>query len=401
MTVRGGRFTSLALIGWGLALLGQLVGMGSAVAAPTPGVPWTWGTNDYGQLGNGKTSTSPTGVAAVKGPSGTGQLGNIVDMDGGREHVVALTSAGTVYTWGSDLQGQLGDNATKANKSLPVKVTVPCSSGTVKAVEAGHNSTVALCSNGTVWDWGYNSNGQLGDGTVTTRATPVQARGVTDAVAIAAGRDMTYAIRANGTLLAWGDNAYGELGDGTTTDRHTAVAVKTLTGVVGVAGGRNHGVALRSDGTVWTFGHNAYGQLGDGTLINRTTPVQVKTATTKLTGVTEVDAGAHHSYARRTGGSVVSWGRNYRDELGDGTTTNRSHAVAVTGVSGAVSIGSGRDSGVAVVGDGTVRAWGHNAYGQLGDGTTTSRTRAVVVRGVTGALRAGGGGSGYLSVIVG
>jgi alpha-tubulin suppressor-like RCC1 family protein len=401
VVVRGGRVRAAAVVGCGLGLLAPLVGVASAAAAPAPGVPWTWGSNDFGQLGNGKVSSTPAGPAAVKGPSGTGRLGTIVDMDGGREHVVALTSTGVVYTWGSDQQGQLGDNVTKANKSLPTKVTVPCSSGTVKDVAAGHHTTVALCSNGTVWDWGLNSDGQLGDGTRTVRATPVQVHGVSDATAVAAGRDMTYAIRANGTLRAWGDNAYGELGDGTTTDRLTSVAVQKLTGVVAVAGGRDHTVALRSDGSVWAFGWNAYGQLGDGTRTNRTTAVQVTTATGKLTGVTEVDAGAHHSYALRSSGRVVAWGRNYRDELGDGSTTTRTRAVPVLGVSGAVSIGSGRDSGVAVVSDGTVRAWGHNAYGQLGDGTTTSRTRAVTVKGVTGALRATGGGSAYLSVLVG
>jgi alpha-tubulin suppressor-like RCC1 family protein len=154
---------------------------------------------------------------------------------------------------------------------------------------------------------------------------------------------------------------------------------------------------------VWSFGWNAYGQLGDGTTTNRTTPVRVTAATggSALTGATQVSAGAHHSYALLADGSVRSWGRNYRAELGDGTKTNRTRAVQVQGVTGAVSIGSGRDSGEAVLSDGTVKAWGHNAYGQLGDGTTTNRTSAVTVRGVSGATTAGGGGSEYLTVLVG
>jgi alpha-tubulin suppressor-like RCC1 family protein len=385
-----------ALVGSGLVLLGlSLTGAGVAVAASAPGVPWAWGSNSYGQLGNGTTSTSPSGPAPVAG------LDDVVDLSGGREHVVALTASGAVYTWGSDQEGQLGDGGT-ANRTRPARITVPCASGGVTSVEAGHNTTLALCGDGTVWSWGLNSNGQLGDGTRTTRRVPVQVRSVTDAVAIGAGRDMSYAVRADGTALAWGDNAYGELGDGTTTDRLTPVPVRSLTDVVGVAGGRDHGLALLGDGSVWSFGWNAYGQLGDGTTTNRATPVRVTDSSGHaLTGVTQVAAGAHHSYALLTDGTVRSWGRNYRAELGDGTTTSRTRAVPVLGVAGAVSLGSGRDSGAAVLSDGTVRAWGHNLYGQLGDGTTTNRTRAVEVPGVAGATMAGGGGSEYLTVLVG
>lgn len=393
--VRGGRAARRAAVVGTLVLAVVPWATSGAARAATasPGAPVEWGSNSYGQLGNGATSTSPSAPAAVP-------LSDVVDIDGGREHVVALTSAGAVYTWGSNQEGQIGNGGT-TNRPTPTPVTVPCAGGAVTAVEAGHNSTLALCANGTVWAWGLNSDGQLGDGTRTTRRTPVQVRTVTDAVAIAAGRDMSYAIRANGTLLAWGDNAYGEMGDGTTTDRLAPVAVTGLTNVVGIAGGRDHAVALRGDGSVWAFGANAYGQLGDGTLTNRTTPVPVTAATGTLGGAAEVDAGAHHSYALLASGGVVSWGRNYRAELGDGTLTTRTHAVAVHGVAGAVSIGAGRDSGVAVLGDGTVRTWGHNLYGQLGDGTTTNRTSAVTVPGVSGATKAAGGGSEYLGVVVG
>lgn len=361
---------------------------GPAAATPAPGIPWTWGSNSFGQLGNGTTSTSPAAPAAVAG------LSDVVDVHGGREHIAALTAAGTVLTWGSNQEGQLG-LGDAANRSRPTQVAVPCQASQVTAVATGHNSTLALCGNGTVWSWGLNSDGQLGDGTRTMRRSPVRVTTVTDAVAIAAGRDMSYAIRANGTVLAWGDNAYGELGDGTRTDRLTPVPVSGLAGVTGIAGGRDHGLALRSDGSVWAFGWNAYGQLGDGTTTDRLTPVQVST------GVQQVVAGAHHSYALRTDGQVLSWGRNYRDELGDGTTTSRTRPVQVLGVLTAVSIGSGRDHGVAVMADGTVMTWGHNAYGQLGDGTTISRTRAVTAPGVTGATAVGGGGSEYSVVLVG
>jgi len=227
-TVVGGLATSLAWI------------PAPAVSAVAPGTVWSWGSNGFGQLGNGTTSSSPSAAAAVPG------LSDVQDVEGGREHVVALTTSGGILVWGSNAYGQLGLGDT-ANRSQPTPVTVPCTGG-VKSVDAGHYSTFALCNDGTVWGWGYNADGQIGDGTRTNRRSPVQVQGITDAVSIAAGRDMSYALRADGTVLAWGDNAYGELGDGTTTDRLTPVPVSGLTGVTSIAPGRDLVLVLRQDG---------------------------------------------------------------------------------------------------------------------------------------------------------
>jgi alpha-tubulin suppressor-like RCC1 family protein len=359
---------------------------GAGAAAP-PSQVWTWGANGFGQLGNGAPSATPSRAAEVAG------LSDIIDVHGGREHVVALSSSGTIYTWGSNVEGQLG-LGDSTNRSRPTVVPSPCGTSKVTAVETGHNSTLALCESGAVWAWGLNADGQLGNGTRTLSRSPVRVLGLTDAVAIAAGRDMAYAIRAGGTMVAWGDNAFGELGDGTLTDRSAPVAVASLTGVTAIAGGRNHALALRTDGSVWAFGANTYGQVGDGTSTYRTTPVRVG----NLTGVSDVAAGAHHSYALASDGRVLSWGRNYRAQLGNGSL-DRPAPVVVQGVTGAVSIGSGRDHGVAVLGSGAAVSWGNNAQGQLGDGTTTTRSSAVPVLGVAGAAKAGGGGAEY-SVIL-
>jgi len=373
-----------------LALLAAPLALAGAAGAAAPGTLTTWGSNGFGQLGNGTTSTIPVDPAAVTGLSG------VVDVHGGREHVVALASGGEVYTWGSNQEGQLGVGGT-SNRSVPTRVTVPCPGAeVVTAVETGHNSTLALCSGGGVWTWGLNADGQLGNGTTTLSRTPVAVTGLSDAVAIAAGRDMSYAVRAGGSLVAWGDNAFGELGDGTLTDRSTPVAVSGLSNVTGIAAGRNHGLALRSDGSVWAFGANTYGQVGNGGTTDQQAPVEVVPSTSLAT---EVAAGAHHSYALRSNGQVLSWGRNYRNELGDGTSTMRTRSVTVLGVSGAVSIGSGRDHGLAVLGDGSVKAWGQNANGQLGDGTLVNRSTAVTVPGVDGAIKAGGGGGEYSVVL--
>jgi alpha-tubulin suppressor-like RCC1 family protein/PKD repeat protein len=354
----------------------------AAIAAPG-GVPWTWGGNGFGQLGNGTTQPR-----LVPGPV-TG-LSDVVDLHGGREHVAALRDDGTVWTWGSNQQGQLGVGGT-ANRSTPTQV--PGLAG-VTAVETGHNSSLALLDNGTVRTWGLNTDGQLGDGTTTLRRTPVSVVGLNDAVAIAAGRNMSYALRADGTVVAWGRNDEGQLGDGTRTRRTTPVRVGSLTNVVGIAGGRDHGLVLRDDGTVWAWGSNDYGQVGDGSMTDRVSPVQV------TSGVLEVIAGAHHSYALRADHTVAAWGRNYRANLGDGTTTTRTRPVSVRSLSSVASIGSGRDTGMAVLTDGRVMAWGSNAFGQVGDGTTVNRATPVFVQGIEDAVLAGGGGSEYAVALV-
>lgn len=388
MALRGltiGRRVAIGLA-WGLALPVAWIPT-PAQAAVAAGTVWEWGSNGFGQLGNGTTSASPSGAAAVPG------LSDVADVEGGREHVVALTTSGQILVWGSNQYGQLG-LGDSANRSVPTPVPNPCPSG-VKAVDAGHYSTFALCNDGTLWGWGDNADGQIGDGTRTNRRSPVQVQGVSDAVSVAAGRDMTYALRADGTVLAWGDNAFGEIGDGTTTDRLTPVPVSGLTSVTTIAPGRDHVLVQRQDGTVWGWGWNQYGQVGDGTTVNRSVPVEVLTG-----GVQELAAGANHSYALTTDGHVQSWGRNYLDELGDGTTTTRTRPVTVLGVSNAVSIGSGRDHGSAVLADGSVMAWGDNENGQLGDGTTTNRKTAITVPGVSGATYDGGGGAEYTVVLV-
>ncbi len=368
----------------------------AADAATPPGTPWTFGENSFGQLGNGTTTTRRSG-APVNGLSG------VIDLHGGREHVVALKSDGTVWTWGSNVEGQQG-RGTTANTLTPTQVT---SLGTNNvAVETGHNHTVVLKSNGTVWTFGLNSDGQLGDGTTTTRRSPVQVSGINDAIGIAAGRDMSYAIRPGGQVWAWGRNVEGQMGDGTTTRRPSPVRVGAsinFSDVKMLTGGRDHAVAVKNDGSVWAWGWNAYGQIGDGTTTSRLTPVpiDINGATAGNGTSIEAAAGAHHSYALRTDGTVASWGRNYRTELGDGTSTSRTRPVSVLGVTGAVSIGSGRDMGNVTLADGRVKAWGHNVSGQLGDGTTTNRTSAVFVPGITNAVKAGGGGSAYGVVLVG
>jgi hypothetical protein len=280
--------------------------------------------------------------------------------------------------------GQLGDG-TVTDRLSPVQV--PGLSGVVD-IASGHYHSLALLADGTVRAWGYNSFGQLGNGATTSaQRTPVVAGPLTDVVAIAGGRDMSYALRSDGTVWGWGLNTTGQLGDGTTTMRTRPVRVGSLTGVTAITGGRDHGLAVRSDGTVWGWGDNTQGQVGDGSLTNRLSPVQVS----GLSGAVEVAAGAYHSLARLSTGAVRSWGQNSNGQLGDGTTTRRTLPVAVPGATGATAIAAGRQHSLAIVANGAIRAWGSNATGQLGDGSLTDRTSAVTVGGITGAAEVSAG----------
>jgi len=227
--------------------------------------------------------------------------------------VLACASAGTAIV-----------TASAGSYKGTIEITVTEGGDWVQIAGGGHHS-LALRNDGTVWAWGRNNYGQLGDGTTTERHTPVQVANLTGVQAIAGGFSHSLALRSDGTVWAWGRNSKGQLGDGTTTNRTTPVQVLNLTGVQAIAGGFFHSLALKSDGTVWAWGYNHFGQLGDGTTANRTIPVQVA----DLTGVQAIAAGSDHSLALRNDGTVWAWGWNYLGQLGDGTTANRSIPVQV------------------------------------------------------------------------
>jgi hypothetical protein len=204
---------------------------------------------------------------------------------------------------------------------------------------ATHWNTAAsafLTSTGSTSSWGYNGQGQLGDGTTATRLAARQV--VTGAVAVGAGADHSLAVKDDGTVLAWGGNACGQLGDGSTVTRLVPTVVPGLTGATAVAGGVYHSLALRNDGTVWAWGLNALGELGDGTTTDRHYAVPVIGLSS---GVTRMAAGAYHSRALTTGGTVTGWGWNYYGQVGDGTTVQRNAPTPAAGPVSAVEVAGG------------------------------------------------------------
>ena len=300
----------------------------------------------------------------------------VMKIAAGRDHTLALLSDGTVWAWGNNGSGQLGDGTTML-RTAPVQVNGLTG---VVSIAAGEGHSFAVKNDGTLWAWGNNSYGKLGDGTTTTRTVPVQVSGLTGVMSVAAGYLHNFAVKTNGSVWAWGNNSYGQLGDGTTTNRNTPVQVSRLSGIVSVAAGRFHTVAIRGDRTVWAWGDNGIGQLGDGTTRPRTVPVQVS----GLTGAMSVAAGEFYSIVVKYDGSVWTWGQNNYGQLGDGTTMTRVVPVQVSGLTGVGSVDVGDFHSVAVKTNGSVWTWGQNNFGQLGDGTTTTRIVPVQVSGLTG-----------------
>jgi alpha-tubulin suppressor-like RCC1 family protein len=302
---------------------------------------------------------------------------------GGSMHSVALKTDGTVWTWGYNNNGQLGNGSFSAS-STPVQVT---DLSQVTAIAAGTYHTVALKNDGTVWTWGYNSSGQLGNGSTTARNRPVQVNGLPNIAAIAAGTDHTVALGYDGTVWTWGDNSAGQLGTGNTTDSGIPVQVAGLSGITAIAAGWHHTITIKTDGTVWSWGDNGSGQLGNGTITGSSSPVKVS----NLTDVTSIAGGGYHSVALTSTGTVWSWGENSKGQLGNSTVTNSSVPVAATGLTGVTAISAGAYHSVALKSDTTVWSWGNDStIGHPSNGTVNSAW-PVQMAGLNGITAIGAG----------
>ena len=237
-----------------------------AIAVEGAGQVSTWGDNTYGQLGDGSTTDHLT-------PKLIPSLTGVQQVEGGREHVLALTTTGAVLAWGWNKHGQVGNGSIGGIVKSPVQVLT-----NVIDIGAGHYSSFAVKADGTVWGWGQNTSGQIGTGTTALRVrTPrrIEGLGGVSIVDVAGGRNHAIALTAGGNVYAWGSNQYGQLGNGTWQNSSTPVLVSSLTDVVGIFAGRDHNLAVRGDGSVWSWGYNGHGELGDGTGTNRNAPVRV------------------------------------------------------------------------------------------------------------------------------
>ena len=321
-------------------------------------------------------------------------------MSANANFMLARKADGTMWAWGVNTRGQLGDGTTTTRLS---PVQVQGLSGVV-AVAAGSQHSLALRSDGTIWAWGANGAGQLGDGSLFDRATPGQVTGLTRVIAIAAGNQVSLALRDDGTVFSWGGNTQGALGNGVIggAGRTSPAAVTNLDSVASIAMTFLSGYAVKADGTLWGWGSNINGQLGDGTTTSRPLPQQVA-----LPGSVQATLAAPsgvHVFARKTDGSLFGWGFNGSGQIGDGTLLNRTTPVSVLGITQSTSVaGCLNHSLAAVAPSGAVFAWGSRVNGALGDGLTTGIVNTPqVVPGLTGVseLTCGAAQTGNISAAV-
>ena len=352
-------------------------GKHTCVVTATGGVK-CWGDNTYGQLGDGTTTNRLQPVDVI------GLTNGVRGIAAGGVHTCALTVEGGVKCWGYNTLGQLGDG-TKTHRSFPVYV-YGLTRG-VQAISTGASHTCALTVAGAVKCWGANLTGQVGDGTSgTDRYVPVDAAGLpSGARAIAAGGGHTCAITATGGLKCWGNNYWGQVGDGLAgSHRLTAADVSGLaSGVQAVALGGAHTCALLADaGKVKCWGINDSGQVGmGGPNLNAFAPWTVSSITAPIRTI----AGGENSTCILTdAGSVQCWGWNEFGQLGDNTQAHHWTPTNVSGLTGNVqAIDVGTEHACALTTAGGVKCWGRNQYGQLGDGTTTNRLAPVDVVNLT------------------
>jgi alpha-tubulin suppressor-like RCC1 family protein len=292
-------------------------------------------------------------------------LSDVVGISAGSGHSIALKKDGTVWTWGYNGEGQLGTRGA-ADSRFPTPQQVSGLSG-IKAVVAGDRYCMALTGDGTVWSWGNNWHGQLGDGTKNHSSSASQIPGISGVVALAAGMGHSLALSGDGTVWAWGYNDDGELGDGKRKDRFSPFKIPGLSGIKAVAAGSHHSVALKNDGTVWVWG-------GQNKADRSLTPRRLA----DLSHVVAISAGGWYSLALKDDGTVWAWGTIANGEQDDDTMNEVIRKpVQVKGLANVVGIANGLWHALAIKKDGTVWAWGRNYFGALGDGTETGRPSPI------------------------
>jgi len=346
---------------------------------------WTWGNNaSYGGLGDNTVINKSSPAQTIAGGI------NWKSVVCGDNHTAAIKTDGTLWIWGSNTQGQLGDNSL-VNKSSPVQ-TITGGNTDWQQVACAYEHTAAIKTDGTLWSWGSNVVGNLGDNTVTKKSSPVQTiAGGTNWKLVDGGRFNTFAIKTDGTLWSWGQDQYGQLGDNTRVNKSSPVQT--------IAGGTNwksvnsggwHTAAIKTDGTLWTWGYNERGTLGDNTVDNKSSPVQTIAGGTNWKSVS---CGLLHTAAIKTDGTLWSWGHNIYGQLGDNSIVFKSSPVqTITGGTNWKQVACGSYHTSAIKTDGTLWSWGYNVAGGLGDNTTTNKSSPVqtIAGGTNWKLVAGG-----------
>jgi alpha-tubulin suppressor-like RCC1 family protein len=329
---------------------------------------YAWGGNNVGQLGDNTTANKSS-------PVQVGLLVNWAQVSGGAQGLTAsVTTNKFLYLWGNNNFGQLGDNTT-TNKSSPVQVGALTN---WEQVAAGTYHAAAVKTDGTIWAWGGNSNasfspGAVGDNTVVNRSSPVQIGALTNWFQVSA-QTHTSAVKTDGTLWSWGYNGNGQLGDNTTANKSSPVQIGALTNWAQVSASY-HTSAITTSGQLYAWGYNGRGQVGDNTIASKSSPVQIGA----LTNWAQVAGGNFHTVSVKTDGTLWSWGFNNNGQLGQNDLVNRSSPVQIGALTNWAQVAAGSQHTVAVKADGTLWAWGDNGSGQGGDNTTANKSSPVQV----------------------
>lgn len=336
---------------------------------------WAWGYNDETALGINEYYTeirsSPVQVV--------GNLQNWAKVSAGsiNEGCAAIKTDGTLWVWGSNADGQLGINFAGyqiIRKSSPVQTITYATNWS--SVSGGSRFFAATKTDGTLWTWGSNYYGKLGDNSTEHRSSPVQTIAYgNDWSVISCGPFHMGAIKTDGTLWLWGRNG-GVLGDNSSTNRSSPV--QTITGGTNwskVSCGEEHTAAIKKDGTLWLWGSNNSGQLGNNTTVGTSSPIQTLAYGNNWS---QVSCGPYYTAAVKSDGTLWLWGYNSYGELGDSTNTNKSSPVQTAAYGNNWSyVSLGSNSAIATKSDGTLWVWGNNPFGGLGDNTTIPKSSPV------------------------
>lgn len=371
------------------------VGGTNSIIIKNDGTVWVSGGNSNGQMGNGTSIDGSCQVTPVQVPS----LTNVIAAANCYSTNLVLKSDGSMWSWGANTYGQIGDGTSVIN-ALPVKNN---SISGIKQVAAGGEFSMSLKNDGTVWNWGNNTSAQLGLGSIGNYSyTPEMIQNLTDVKKIAAGFDIGVALKNDGTVWGWGSGNSGEFGDGNYYVERSPIQVKGLAGIKDIAAGMGFILALKDDGTVWSLGYNIHGMLGDGTTVNKDKPVQVK----NLTNVKKIYAKEWNGAALKEDGTVWTWGDNGSGQIGNGSaasyTIYQTIPVQVSNLNGIIDFSLGDTFALAVKSNGSVWSWGNNSSGEMGNGTISyhGQTSPLQVMALSG-IKSVSGGDAYCAATKG
>jgi len=348
---------------------------------------WMVGSNTKGQLGQNNLThySSPVQVS--------GSSWSKFSMGG--FHTLATRTDGTLWSWGDNGSGRLGQNNT-THCSSPVQVGSDTTwNGTLSAA---YTTTFAIKSDGTLWSWGSNDHGQHGTNTQGVQiSSPVQVPGTTWSSLTAKTTSACFAVKTDGTLWSWGYNGQGSLGQNNNVRYSSPAQIPGTTWTSKISSGHSHFHGIKTDGTLWAIGEADHGQIGDNTNVSKSSPVQIPG-----TNWSDIGGGMQATYAKKTDGTFWSWGYNATaGALGLNDRTKRSSPTQIPGTTWKAGKGGGREIVAVVKTDGTLWAWGNNGYGTLAQNNRTQYSSPVQVPGTTWSKAYGNytGGAGMTFIL--